>query len=213
MTPLYDPEAALAHLTEADPLLARLIDTVGPLRIQWHPVEDPFEALARAIIYQQLSGKAAATIFGRVVSLFPDGAFPHPRALLEVEEAALRGAGMSRAKVAAVRDLARKTLSGLVPTRKDLLEMPDDEIVSRLVQVRGIGVWTAEMLLFGMGRPDVFPVTDLGVRKGFMLTFGLDDLPAPSALRTHGERWRPFRSAASWYLWRAVDLAELRLKP
>lgn len=202
----YDPAEAAGHLASADPHLGRLIARVGPCTLQARPHEGPFEALMRSIVYQQLSGKAAATIYGRVCALFPPPGPPRPEDVLAVPEEVLRGAGLSRAKTAAVRDLAARTLDGTLPSRDALEAMDDAEIISRMVQVRGIGPWTAEMMLiFWMGRPDVLPVTDLGVRKGFMYTYGLPDLPTADVLLGHGERWRPFRSVASWYLWRAVD--------
>jgi DNA-3-methyladenine glycosylase II len=204
----YDPEAAVATLAGADPTLGRLIERAGPFTLTVRTMEDPFQALVRAIVNQQLSGHVAAAIHGRVRALFP-GEQVRPDLLLEQPEAALRAAGLSRAKTAAVRDLAARTLDGTVPPLDQLRLMDDAEIIDRLTQVRGIGPWTVEMLLlFRLGRPDVLPVTDLGVRKGFMQTYGLDDLPAPRALRAHGERWRPYRSVASWYLWRALDLSQ-----
>jgi DNA-3-methyladenine glycosylase II len=202
----YDPEEAVRTLTDADPVMAGLIERAGPLRMEYRAVRTPFEALTRAIIYQQLSGKAAATIYGRVEALFPDGGLHDPALVRDTPDEALRAAGMSRAKVAAVKDLAAKTLEGVVPGLEAFHTMDDAEVIARLITVRGIGTWTAEMFLFRLGRPDVFPVTDLGVRRGFMLAYGHADLPEPSRLLAHGERWRPFRSAASWYLWRAVDL-------
>ena len=159
-----------------------------------------------AIIYQQLSGKAAATIHGRLLALFPDGDGLAPQPLLDAPDDLLRGAGLSRAKVAAVRDLAAKTLDGTVPPLDILKTLDDEAIIQRLTAVRGVGRWTAEMLLiFRLGRPDVLPIHDLGVRRGFQRTYGLDVLPPPKALHAHGERWRPYRSVASWYLWRAAD--------
>ncbi len=202
----YDPEEAARTLADADPVMAGLIDRAGPLRMEYRAVRTPFEALTRAIIYQQLSGKAAGTIYGRVEALFPDGGLHDPARVRDAPDDVLRAAGMSRAKVAAVKDLAAKTLDGVVPDLDAFHTMDDDEIVARLVTVRGIGAWTAQMFLFRLGRPDVFPVTDLGVRRGFMLAYERPALPAPVDLLAHGERWRPFRSAASWYLWRAVDL-------
>jgi len=205
----YDPEEAVQTLIRADVTLAGLIERAGPFEPDWKDLPGLFEALTRSIIYQQLSGKAAATIYGRVAALFPGTSTPEPAAMLAFPDDTLRSAGMSRAKVAAVKDLAEKTLSGSLPTVEALHHMTDDEIIACLTTVRGIGRWTVEMLLmFRMGRPDVLPATDLGVRKGYMLTYGLSDLPAPRFLLQHGEQWRPFRSVASWYMWRAVDLAK-----
>ena len=203
----FDPEAAVAHLRGADARLARVIDRAGPFALNHDPAASTFEALARAIVYQQLSGKAAATIYGRVRALFPGRAGFRAQALVEIEEASLRGAGCSRSKALSLKDLAAKALDGQVPTFKELDRMSDDDIKSHLVQIRGIGPWTVEMLLlFTLGRPDVLPVSDLGVRKGFQLTFKKRELPEASTLIRHAERWRPYRSVASWYLWRAVDL-------
>ena len=202
----YDPDVALDAL-RADPPLARLIEQVGPFRLELRSMISPFQALMRSIIYQQLSGKAAATIQRRVHALFPGDEPPDPDEIIAIPEDALRGAGMSRAKVAAVKDLAAKALDGVVPTPSHLSEMNNDEIITRLTTVRGIGRWTVEMMLiFHLGRPDVLPVTDLGVRKGFMIAYSLDDLPKPTELAHYGERWHPYRSVASWYLWRANDL-------
>jgi DNA-3-methyladenine glycosylase II len=170
-------------------------------------MQSPFHALFRAIVYQQLSGKAAATIMGRVMANFPARGFK-PAAVLATPDSVFRTAGMSRAKVASVKDLASKTIDRTVPGLARLAKMDDEEIISRLIEVRGIGVWTVEMLLiFRLGRPDVLPVGDLGVRKGFMLTYGLKELPDSREMLEHGERWRPYRSVASWYMWRAVELA------
>lgn len=201
----YDPLHAIATLSQADARLAALIERAGPFRLQLENTDNPFLTLLDAIVSQQLSGKAAATIYRRICALFP-AELPTPAVLLELPEDALRGAGLSQAKTRAVRDLADKTLSGLVPTAAELLTLDDEAIVQRLIAVRGIGRWTVEMLLiFHLGRPDVLPVDDLGVRKGFMLTYDLPTMPTPKALRAHGERWRPYRSVASWYFWRALD--------
>jgi DNA-3-methyladenine glycosylase II len=169
----------------------------------------PFDALAESIAYQQLSGKAAATIFGRVRALYPKGKWLNPEQLLATPDETLRAAGLSRAKTAALKDLAAKTIDGTVPSGRALLGMTDDEIVARLTTVRGIGRWTVEMLLlFDLGRPDVWPVDDYGVRKGFAKTFGRRKLPTPKQLMKFGEKWRPYRSVAAWYFWRALDQSE-----
>jgi DNA-3-methyladenine glycosylase II len=205
MSLTYDADQAIAELTAADPTLGAAIAQLGEFGIEPQPMESPFEALARSIVYQQLSGKAAATILGRVQALFPQGQLK-PGLVLDMPPEALRGAGMSRAKVAAFRDLAEKTLDGTVPALEELLAMEDAEIIDHLVQVRGIGPWTVEMLLmFRLGRPDVLPSTDLGIRKGYALVFGLTELPKPSELVERTEHWRPWRTVASWYLWRLVD--------
>ena len=166
----------------------------------------PFDALAESIAYQQLSGKAAATIFGRVRALYPKKKWLDPEQLLATPDEILRAAGLSRAKTAALKDLAAKTIDGTVPAGRALIRMTDDEIIARLTAVRGIGRWTVEMLLlFDLGRPDVWPVDDYGVRKGFAKTFGRRKLPTPKQLMKFGEKWRPYRSAAAWYFWRALD--------
>jgi 3-methyladenine DNA glycosylase/8-oxoguanine DNA glycosylase len=202
----YDPEAACRHLTAADPALGRLILRIGSFNMRPEPAQSLFAALFRAIVYQQLSGKAAATILGRVIALFAPKRFPAPADVLEIEPERLRAAGLSNAKVAAVRDLAARTLEGTVPTIARVRRMSDDEIVERLTAVRGIGRWTAEMLLlFRLGRPDVLPVDDLGVRKGFARTFRSRELPEAATIVRRAERWRPYRSVATWYLWRALD--------
>src|ERR1700745_1867961 len=169
----------------------------------------PFDALAESIAYQQLSGKAAATIFGRVRALYPKRKWLDPEQLLATPDETLRAAGLSRAKTAALKDLAAKTIDGTVPSGRTLLRMSDDEIIGRLTAVRGIGRWTVEMLLlFDLGRPDVWPVDDYGVRKGFAKTFGRRKLPTPKQLMKFGEKWRPYRSVAAWYFWRALDQPE-----
>jgi DNA-3-methyladenine glycosylase II len=210
----FDPAEATAALSSADRKLARLIERVGPFTLRPEKMQSPFQALLRAIVYQQLTGKAAATILGRVHELCPGPARVEAAEILALSEERLRGAGLSRSKVLAVRDLAAKTLDGTVPTLARLKKMSDSEVISRLVAVRGIGPWTAEMLLiFRLGRPDVLPTSDFGIRKGFVLTFGGSDLPSAKELLARGERWRPYRSVASWYLWRAVDLARSKASP
>jgi 3-methyladenine DNA glycosylase/8-oxoguanine DNA glycosylase len=203
----FDPEDACRHLVSVDPHLGALIDRVGPFRMRPEPTQSLFTALLRSIVYQQLSGKAAATILGRVNALFAPRGYPTAGEILEISPERLRAAGLSTAKTAAVRDLAARTLDGTVPSLARIRRMEDEEIVERLTVVRGIGRWTAEMLLiFRLGRPDVLPLSDLGVRKGFGRTFRTRKLPAPATMVRRGERWRPYRSVASWYLWRALEL-------
>jgi DNA-3-methyladenine glycosylase II len=202
----YDPVEAVRRLSSVDPTLAALVEAAGPFRLKLRRMHNPFEALARNIVYQQLHGSAAAAIHARLLALF-GGDRLTPEALLAAPEEALRGAGLSAAKLAALRDLAAKTLDGTVPTLARLRRLPDEEIVERLTRVRGIGRWTVEMLLiFRLGRPDVLPVDDYAVRKGFALVYGKRDLPKPKELARYGERWRPFRTVASWYMWRAHEL-------
>jgi len=199
-----------AHLGAVDPVMARLIAAVGPYGLVPKAADAPFRHLARAITYQQLNGVAAGTIFRRLVALFPAAGpdpFPTPAQLLATPDAALRAAGYSGSKIAALKDLAAKALDGTVPDTATLLPLDDDAIVARLTAVRGIGRWTVEMMLmFLLGRPDVLPIDDFGVRNGFRLAYGLRAMPAPKALAAWGARWAPHRSAASWYLWRACDL-------
>jgi len=208
MTLAYQPAAAIAAISAADKKMAQLIRRVGDFTLEPSKLDDPFRSLLRAIVYQQLSGKAAATIHGRAVDAFGTRGKIAPASVIAAPDDALRAVGLSRAKVAAVKDLAAKTIDGTVPTLARLRKMEDHEIVTRLTSVRGIGVWSVEMLLmFRLGRPDVLPISDLGVRKGFMLTYGRDEMPKPTDILKHGELWRPYRSVASWYLWRAVDLS------
>ncbi|HEX6928656.1 MAG TPA: DNA-3-methyladenine glycosylase 2 family protein [Gammaproteobacteria bacterium] len=201
----YDPAAALRRLRR-DPEMRDWIRHAGPFALVPRRPAAPFPALLRAIVYQQLSGKAAATIHSRVLALFPGRGHPPPEALLDLDESLLRGAGLSRNKVLAVRDLAARVLDGTVPPLPGLRRMDDEEIVARLTTVRGIGRWTVEMLLiFTLGRPDVLPLNDLGVLRGFERVYGVDANAA--SLAEKGEAWRPYRSVASWYLWRAADMA------
>lgn len=212
----FDPAEAIAHLKTRDAKLGALIERVGPFALRLDPSPSPFESLLESILYQQLHGKAAATIHRRVREYF--GGDPAPQALLDTPEERLRACGVSGNKIKAMRDLAAKTLDGTVPSHAAIKKMSDADIVERLTEVRGIGPWTVEMLLiFRMGRPDVLPVTDYGVRKGYALTFmrlpktraiAADDLPKPDVVFKRGMRWKPFRSVASWYLWRACDLAK-----
>ncbi len=202
----HDARAALRHLRRSDPRLAKAIAQVGRCGLEFTPMRSPFHSLMSAITYQQLSGKAAATILGRVVALFPVEHGPHPELLLGLPEAALRGAGLSRNKVLALKDLAAKVLDGTVPEMHHLKTLSDEEIIERLTEVRGIGRWTVEMLLIStLGRPDVLPVTDLGIRKGLQRTYGMRRLPAYSTVERAGRAWSPYRSIASWYLWRMAD--------
>jgi DNA-3-methyladenine glycosylase II len=195
------------HLSRADPVLAELIRAVGPCRLAPEGDCHPFQTLARAIAHQQLNGTAANTILGRLVNSCGAGVFPTPQQVLAASIESLRSAGFSFAKIAALRDLAEKTIGAVVPDTAILLELSDEEIITRLTQVRGIGRWTVEMLLvFQLGRPDVLPVDDFGVRSGFQAAYGLRRLPRPQALAAWGERWRPYRTTAAWYLWRAIEL-------
>jgi DNA-3-methyladenine glycosylase II len=203
----YDPDLACRHLTAVDPRLGALIARAGEFTMRPAPTQSLFAALVESIVYQQLSGKAAETILGRVVALYRPRRFPRPADILETPVERLRAAGLSAAKAAAVKDLATRTLEGTVPSMARVRRMTDEEIIERLTTVRGIGRWTVEMLLlFRLGRPDVLPLGDLGVRKGFARTFNRRALLDPLVLHRRAERWRPYRSVASWYLWRALDL-------
>src|SRR6266702_5609892 len=204
-----DHDDAHRHLSASDKRLAALIARSRRYEISPNLNVRPFDALAESIAYQQLSGKAAATIWKRVRGIFPKRKFLDPKLVLETPDEKFRVAGLSRSKVASLKDLAAKTIEGCVPTGRAMAKMTDDEIVEHLIQVRGIGRWTAEMLLlFDLGRPDVWPVHDYGVRKGFAKTFGRRKLPTPKELMKFGERWRPYRSVAAWYFWRALDSVE-----
>ena len=205
---------AMAHLSATDPVLARIIDAVGPIEIALR--RERFAALGRAIIFQQLAGAAARTIHDRFVALFPGRRFPTPRQVLDAPPEDLRRVGLSRQKSLYLKDLAAHVENGALNFHR-FSKMEDEEIIVDLTRVHGIGRWTAEMfLMFNLGRPDVLPVTDYGVRKGFALTFQrlpksrpieASDLPKPDVVFKRGQKWRPFRSVASWYLWRACDLA------
>lgn len=194
-------------LAAADPAMARLIAQAGPCKLKVDGERDLFLTLARAIVYQQLHGKAAETIFQRTAALFPRSEVFTARNIQRASEEKLRSAGLSRNKQLALRDLAARVLDGSLPDMEELHALDDESIVQQLVPVRGIGRWTVEMLLiFRLGRPDVLPVDDFGVRKGFMLLHGLDAMPTPKELKAHGEIWAPWRSVASWYLWRATEI-------
>lgn len=200
---------ATTALAACDPVLAQLIRAAGPCRLVPARDRSPWEHLARAIAHQQLHGAAAATILGRFVALYGDAAeFPAPQQVLATPVTALRGCGFSASKAAALQDLARHALSGVVPDTATLDALEDSAIIARLTVIRGVGRWTVEMMLmFQLGRPDILPVDDFGVREGVRLAYGLRKQPAPRALAQWGTRWAPWRSIAAWYLWRAVDLA------
>src|SRR5438270_1738007 len=196
------------YLAATDPRMAALIARSLRYNVKPERLIRPFDALAESIAYQQLSGKAAATIWKRVRALFP-GKYLDPHLVVKTPDGKFRAAGLSRSKVAAIKDLAAKTIDGTVPSARVLAKMTDEEIITRLTTVRGIGRWTVEMLLlFDLGRPDVWPVDDYGVRKGFAKTFGRRKLPTPKELMKFGEKWRPYRSVAAWYFWRALDAPE-----
>jgi len=200
-------EPALQHLRRVDKTLARVISQVGPCPLAPRRGVTPYQALVKSVIYQQLNGTAAGTIFRRFLALFPETKFPAPEHVVAAADEALRSAGLSRAKTAAIKDIAAKTITGVVPPRRVIARMSDAEIVERLTTIRGVGPWTVEMLLmFTLGRPDVLPATDYGVRSGFARVYGWKTLPLPKDILAHGERWRPYRSVAAWYFWRALEL-------
>ncbi|MDP1962892.1 MAG: DNA-3-methyladenine glycosylase 2 family protein [Reyranella sp.] len=205
----FRPAKAVAHLKAADPALAGIIEAVGPFRMELKASRSLFGALAEAIVYQQLSNKAAATIYSRVEALHPRAkAGFTPRHILATPDEKLRGCGLSRAKVLAVKDLAGRVACGELPTLDEAHGLKDAELIERLVKVRGIGRWSAEMfLMFRLGRPDVLPLGDYSLRKAYAKAFRKRALPSPQALEKTGEKWRPYRTVASWYIWRVLDIA------
>ena len=206
--PPFDLRLAMDILAEKDERLAPLIKETQEFRVEKGAAESPYEVLVEAITHQSISGKAAATIFGRVKALGSNGRIPTPEEMLKLRKPALRKAGLSGAKILAMKDLAKKTVDGVVPTLEEAHKLSDEDLVKRLVSVRGIGAWTVEMfLIFRLGRPDVLPIHDLGVRKGWAITYGKKHMPAPKELLKFGERWRPYRTVASWYMWRACQRA------
>ena len=206
--PAFDLQEALRHLSEHDEVLKGLIHALRPFTINVTGQESPYEVLIRSIVYQSISGKAAKTIFERIKALGGNGRLPSPESMLKLPAPKLRRAGLSGAKVLAMKDLAKKAITGIVPTHEEALELSDQELVERLVSVRGIGAWTVEMfLIFRLGRPDVLPIHDLGVKKGWSVAYGRKHMPKPQELLKFGERWRPYRTVASWYMWRAFERA------
>ena len=202
----FDHVKAHEHITRTDKRMARIIAKTGAFRFQLDQCDSVYESLLEAIAYQSISGKAAATIFARIKALGSNGLCPTPAEILAVSNQKLREAGLSGAKAAAMKDLAQKTIDGVVPTLEAAGQLSDEELVERLISVRGIGAWTVEMfLIFRLGRPDVLPIHDYGVQKGFALTYGKKEIPKPRELAAFGERWRPYRTVASWYMWRAVE--------
>jgi DNA-3-methyladenine glycosylase II len=198
------PENALRTLSRADPTLGSAIKILGPCTLK-RGRGSPYEALLSAIVHQQIHGNAAAAILGRFKAL-QGGRYPTPQELLDVPEATLRACGLSASKQMAMRDVAAKAIDGTVADRRTLRRLTDEAIIERLVTVRGVGRWTAEMLLmFTLNRPDILPVDDFGVREGFKLLYGLQEQPKPRVLAEYGQRWAPYRTTASWYLWRYVD--------
>ena len=197
---------ALRFLRRTDPVMAQLIRRAGPCTVRPERGVGAYEALVQAVAHQQLTGKAAKTILGRFYALYDAECCPEPLRLVETPDEALRCCGFSRAKAAALKDIAAKTLDGTIPPRHALVRMKNETIIERLIEARGVGRWTVEMfLMFTLGRPDVLPVDDYGIRLGYKIAYGKRTLPKPKPLAKFGERWAPYRTTASWYLWRAVD--------
>ncbi len=204
----FDPAAAVAHLREKDGILAAAMDRVGAFDLEMKPIKSLFEAMLRSIVYQQLHGKAAAAIHGRVMVELQRHGGSTPEALLKAPDAALRAAGLSANKLMAARALAEKCREGVVPTLQAAHKMDDAELIERLTQVRGIGPWTVHMLLiFYLGRPDVLPTGDFSIRLAFKKLYRKRKDPTAAAMILHARRWQPYRSVASWYLWRSLDTA------
>ncbi len=204
---------AHAHLSKKCPLMRKLVKRFGPCKIEKRPNRSLSQALMEAVAHQQLNGTAANTILKRFIALAPGSKFPKPEQVLELTDEAMRGAGFSRAKILSLRDIAAKTLDGTVPTARAVVRMSDAEIIERLIEIRGVGQWTVEMLLiFQLGRPDVWPVDDFGVRNGYRIAHELGEMPKPKEILVPSERWKPFRSAAAWYFWRVADAARVEAK-
>ena len=204
----FDTEDALTHLAASSVRMQRMLERVGPFHMQVRATPSVFAALAEAVVYQQLHGKAAATIFDRVCKLYPRSSKTiTAQGLMRIDDESLRGAGLSRNKLLALRDLAQKSIAREIPTIAQVAKLDNDTVIQQLTAVRGVGRWTVEMLLmFRLGRPDILPVDDFGIRKGYALTFGKKDMPAPRELARYGERWAPYRTVASWYLWQRANL-------
>ena len=200
--------AALKHLSAVDPVMRKLIAELGACRLEHEPWRSPFQSLVQAVAHQQLNGTAAETILTRFKKLFPKRKFPKPEDLAGVTDEQIRACGFSFAKIAALRDIAAKTLDGTIPSSREIDKLGDEEIIDRLTAARGVGRWTVEMLLmFQLGRKDVLPVDDFGVRTGFRVAYQKRAMPKPKALLAFGKKWRPHASTAAWYLWQAANAA------
>jgi DNA-3-methyladenine glycosylase II len=200
--------AAHKHLSSCDLIMRRLIREHGKCDLVPKNHRPPFQSLVMAIAHQQLNGTAANTILGRFKNLFPGKKFPHPKDLLEVTDVQIRACGFSFAKIKSIRDITAKALDGTIPSSRQIAKLSDDEIIARLTEVRGVGRWTVEMLLiFQLGRQDVLPVDDFGVRTGFQVAYKKREMPKPKDLLAFGERWKPHRTTAAWFLWCAADAA------
>jgi len=200
---------ALKHLSAVDPVMRRLIREIGPCKLEHEPWRSPFQSLVLAVAHQQLHATAAGNILGRFKKLFPKRRFPKPEDVAKVTDEQLRACGFSFAKIAAIRDIAAKTLDGTIPSSRQIEKLGDEEIIEHLTEARGVGRWTVEkLLIFQLGRKDVLPVDDFGVRSGFRIAYKKREMPKPKALLKFGERWRPHGTTAAWYLWRAADGAK-----
>jgi len=203
--------AALKHLSAVDPVMKKLIAEHGSCRLEHEPWRSPFQSLVQAVAHQQLNGTAANTILTRFKKLFPKRKFPKPEDLADLTNEQIRACGFSFAKIAAIRDIAAKTLDGTIPSAAQIKKLSNEEIIERLTEARGVGRWTVEMLLiFTLGRPDVLPVDDFGVREGWKHAAGLEAQPKPKELAALGEAWAPFRSTAAWYLWQVANAAKVK---
>ena len=201
--------AALKHLSAVDPVMKKLVAEHGACRLEHEPWRAPFQSLVQAVAHQQLNGTAAGNILARFKKLFPKRRFPKPADLANVTDEQLRACGFSFAKIAAIRDIAAKTLDGTIPSSRQIEQLDDEEIIARLTAARGVGRWTVEMLLiFQLGRQDVLPADDFGVRNGFRIAYNKRAMPKPKALLAFGKKWRPHATTAAWYLWRAADNAK-----
>ena len=201
--------AAIKHLSAADPVMRKLIAEIGACKLESENKRSPFQSLVQAVAHQQLNGTAANTILTRFIKLFPKRKFPRPEDLASVTDEQIRACGFSFSKIAAIRDIAAKTLDGTIPSSRRIEKLSDEEIIERLTAARGVGRWTVEMLLiFQLGRADVLPVDDFGVRNGFRLAYKKREMPKPKDLLKFGQRWRPHGTTAAWYLWRAADAAK-----
>lgn len=211
---MIDRATAERHLGRTDPVMRRLIKELGPFALRRMRGSTPYHSLVRAVAHQQLHGTAAERILARLTALTPGPGYPTPAELLALPQEALRGVGFSTAKALALRDIAARTLDGVVPSARALARLDDEAVITRLTAVRGVGRWTAEILLIRLGRADVFPADDFGIRSGYRAAYGRPaaELVAPRALRTLAERWRPYRTVAAWYLWRAADRARTRAR-
>jgi DNA-3-methyladenine glycosylase II len=201
--------AAHKHLSKRDPVLRKLIREHGFCALVPEMRRSPFQSLVQAVAHQQLNGTAANTILTRFKKLFPGRKFPRPEDLAKVSDEQIRACGFSFAKIKSIRDIAEKTLSGVIPSSRQIVKLSDDEIVTRLTEVRGVGRWTVEMLLiFQLGRLDVLPADDFGVRSGFRFAYKKREMPKPKELLAFGEKWKPHRTTAAWFLWCAADAAK-----